>query len=436
MNARHRIGIATGVLLAAGIAGWCSVREPDTAAARVVIPALPDKPSPPPAADVSKPAATPGEALTALERELVRALDPGAGTFTGERLAELVLEDHPSDLPGPNAANSYAKGWAAKNPREMFEWLQRRGGFTLPMRSANANYSFLNTLFHQWMKQDPAAAVSAALSITGKRDRADALVEVISELRKSDPARAAALAAEHIAKIDGNTVRGFSAYGNNYRETWDFLRALPAGQARDGVLARYFDDIVRYHGKDCAQLWQEVPVELRRSLIAGGFRGMYLGDAESAAGSPATLEGLDDLRREHIEATGDPNVTRVWLNNGAHEWAQRDPAAAIAWAQQHLKGEQRVNGTAQMFSAGAEKNFDATLQLWQSLPDGILRARAAGHLAAGAPAERKAEVDALMESLSPADRGIAATARQTAGNAQRQRESMEQFRRSMIRPEG
>ncbi len=436
MNSRHRPGIAAGVLLAAGLAGWCSVREPDTTAVRVVIPALPHNPSPPPAAEVSKPPATPGEALTALEPELVRALDPGAGIFTGERLAELVLEEFATDLPGPNPANTYAKGWATKNPREMFEWFHRRGGFTLPMRSLNANYSFLNTLFHQWMQQDPAAAISAALSITGKWDRADALVQVINDLRKSDPASAAVLAAKHLEKFGADTVRGFNAYGDSYRETWDFLRALPAGKTRDSVLARYFDDVVRYHGKDCAQLWREMPVELRRSLIAGGFRGLYLGDAESAAGSPATLKGLDDLRREHIEATGDPRTTNLWLNSGGREWAQRDPAAAIAWAQQHLKGEQRVNGTAQMFSAGAEKNFDATLQLWQSLPDGILRARAAGHLAAGAPAERKAEVDALLESLSPADRGLAATARQAAANAQRQRESMEQFRRSMIRPEG
>ena len=426
MNSRHRTGIAAGVLLAAGIAGWCGVREPDTTAARGVIPALPDKPLPTPATDAVKPTAAPGEALTALERELVRALDPGAGFFSGERLAELVLEDFATDLPVPNAANSYAKGWATKNPREMFDWLHRRGGFTLPQRAANTHYGFLNTLFHQWTKQDPAAAVSAALSITGKRDRADALVEVISELRKSDPARAAALAAEHIEKFGKDTVRGFSAYGGNYRETWDFLRALPAGKTRDGVLARYFDDIIRYHGADCAKMWQEMPTELRRALVTSGFSGMNLGHADSAAGSPATLEGLNDLRREHIEATGDPRVTRAWLNTGAHEWAQRAPAAAIAWAQQHLKGEQRVNGTAQMFSAGAERNFDATLQLWQSLPDGILRARAAGNLAAGAPAERKEAVDALLESLSPADRGLAQTALKAAAAARRQREAMQQ----------
>lgn len=433
MNSRHRTSLTIAVALAAGFAGWCSVREPDTVAARVVIPALPDKPSQAPEADVPNPAETPGEALAALERELVRALDPGAGVFTGERLAELVLEDSATDLPGPSAANSYAIGWAMKNPREMFEWFHRRGGFTLPQRAANTHSGFLNTLFHQWTKQDPASAARAALSITGKRDRADALVEVISELRKSDPAQAAAHAAEHIEKIDGNTVRGFSAFGNSYRETWDFLRALPAGKARDGVLARYFDGVVRYHGKDCPQMWQEMPIELRRSLVAGGFHGVFLGNASIAGGSPATLEGLNDLRREHIEATGDSEVTRAWLNTGAHEWAQRDPAAAVAWVQQHLKGEQRVNGTAQMFSAGAAGNFDATLQLWNALPGGILRARAAGHLAAGAPSDRKEDVDALMASLSPADRGLAATARRAAEESNRQRQSLEVMR-DALRP--
>jgi hypothetical protein len=134
------------------------------------------------------------------------------------------------------------------------------------------------------------------------------------------------------------------------------------------------------------------------------------------------LEGMEEMRRRHVETTGDPVAAAHYVaSRNGREWAQRDPAAAVAWAQQHLKGEQRVKGTARLFAAGAAENFDATLQLWQSLPDGVLRARAAGNLAAGAPADRKAEVEALIAGFSPTDQRIADLARGAAESDEIQR---------------
>jgi hypothetical protein len=247
---------------------------------------------------------------------------------------------------------------------------------------------------------------------------------VIEALRISDPARAAAVAAEHVDLLSSSD---FIGPGNDYRGTWDFLRALPAGKNRDTVLAHYFDEITRYHASDSAQLWNEMPDELRRGLVASGFGGYYLGNQAVVAGLPSSLDGLEELRRAQIEATGDPEAVRAWIHRGAWEWAERDAPAAIAWAQEHLKGEQRVEGVAQMFGAGATNNFDAMLSSWQDLPDGVLRARAAGNLADGAPAARKAEVDALLATLSPADLTIANTAITKAASARYQREAMKEM---------
>jgi hypothetical protein len=86
-----------------------------------------------------------------------------------------------------------------------------------------------------------------------------------------------------------------------------------------------------------------------------------------------------------------------------------------------LKGAQRVKVTARFFAAGAAGIFDATLQLWQDLPDGVLRARAAGNLAAGAPADRKAEVAALIAMMSETDQRIADIAEHTASSNEKLR---------------
>ena len=279
--------------------------------------------------------------------------------------------------------------------------------------------SCFDTLFGEWAKRDANAAVAAALRCASKRDRAEAVIDVIESLRKTDPARAASLAAENLAVFGTDSLRGFSAYGEGPKDTWDFLTALPAGNERGALLARYFKDIVRYHGDDCARVWKEMPEAMRQEVVAGGFTGTYLGRSGfpgpgELPAAPATLEGLEDLHRRHIETGGDADAARGFLNTTGRAWAERDPAAAIAWAQQHLKGELRVTGTAKLFTCAATSDFDAALRTWQTLPDGILRARAAGRIAAAAAHARSEEVGALLATLPPGDLAIAEAERKQA----------------------
>ncbi len=415
---RLRLGISTAIFFIAAVVGWHGVSAVHVAPG-TSLPVLSAKL--PAAAPVENAAGEPtllgaeNDAVMKLEQQLLRTIDPIALSHNGERLMELCLDEHPEDLPGSNAAFSYSMAWAKQDPQGMFEWFQRRGGFTLP--ALNGNYGFLNHVFLELTKKNPDAAITAALSCPTKRDCAEALIHVIEQLRKTDPARATSLASEHLAKLE--TTHGWSAYGKNYRETWDFLTALTAGKSRGKVIAGYFEEVIRYHSKDSVQLWRDMPDALRREIVAGGFSGIYLPGLESTV----QLEGISGLQREHIESTGDAMTTRQWLGTGAREWAGRDPAAAVAWAQQNLKGEQRLEGTAQLFSAGAAQDFAATLRVWQSLPDGILKAHATGHLAAGAPEARKAETEALLESLPPTDRAIANTAKKAAEAAERQRKN-------------
>jgi hypothetical protein len=295
----------------------------------------------------------------------------------------------------------------------MFDWFQKQGTFTLPVKSTVGRSVFTATLFEAWATKDTAAALRAALQCSDKRDRGDAVVSIIRALRRTDPARAAAVAAEHGAVIDGQSLYLFSL-GDTPKGTWTFLSSIPPGKNRTAMIAACARNVIVYQPGEMTRIWKEAPEDVRRDLVAAGVTDYLAFRTAREPGAPESLPGLTDMQRAWAEQSGDPKAARQFVAGGAREWARQDPAAAIAWAQEHLKGFERVNGTAQLFSAGAEKNFDVTLAIWNSLPDGVLRARAAGNLAAGAPPAHKPEMGALLNSLSPADRQTAEAARKDA----------------------
>ncbi len=362
-------------------------------------------------------------ALDAAERTLLLELDPSAERCHGARLMELCLEDQ-TDRPGSDAGFLYAQRWARQSPQEMFDWFQQRGGFEVRAETrGSSRYNFAAVLFAEWAKRDPAAALRAALVCHQERDRCTAVVNLVRTLHETDPPRAVAIMAQHTEFFRRSGDLPFSARAANYRATWEALTTLPAGKDRNTILASYFDDLWKYRREESARLWQEMPASLRDELVAGSFAGaVAIQQGELVPQFIPELEGMDELRRRHVETTGDTVAATHFVNSrNGREWAQRDPAAAIAWAQEHLKGEQCVRSTASLFHAGATANFDVTLQLWQSLPEGVLRARAAGNLAAGAPAERKAEVAALIATMSETDRRIADLAERTASSNEEHR---------------
>ena len=384
--------------IAAAVAGWLSAPEPPASpgmataiAARAPSPRAKEKTVMTPAAEISR-----------LEREFLLTLDPdAAGPCNGERLREL-LRNIPFDGPAGTRPFAYAKRWAAQAPQEMFDWLQSHGGMVQPMGDGRSATTFITTLFHAWAQRDPDKALAAALQVQGQFERPQAIAAVIESTRKTDPSRALTFASANMATLATGRIGYLSAQGADYRQVWNLLRQLPPGPDRGTVLANFYDDICRYHTADSAPLWQETPEAVRREMSTSGYNRMF---------TPGTLADVADYQRAHVEATGDQKIAGHFLQNEGHQWARRDPAAAIAWAQQHLKGRQRVEGTAQLFRIAAVDNFDATLQVWHSLPEGLLRARAAGHLAAVAPTARVPEIKSLLESLSPADRAAAGVVR-------------------------
>lgn len=428
------------IFFASAIAGWLNVADTSPA---------PDAPVPTsegrrrkPVTPTLLPAWEPKGAetgdLAALETALLNALYPVPGAFSGERLAELCLQDNADDLPGLNAAFSYAGAWASQDPQGMFDWFMERGRLVLPS-GRGRHYGFDNTVFVPWTTRNPEAAIAAALACRVERDRKDALIHVIETLRKTDPARAAEIAAQHLNSFSFEQGGGFGASGKDYRQTWDFLAALPAGKGRDSAMAKFLDDVTRYHAEDAPKIWQSLSAEQRQALVDNGFEGV---NTDPESDSKVVLDGLSDLLRAKALSSPNPRQAIAWLRTRGREWMETKPAEALQWTLQNLKGKARVTEASRAFLIAAETQFDTALAHWRQLPDGQLRVSAAAALTAGAPADRKEEAEAILSSLPPADRRLAESARAEAEQMRRaeeaRRKSMDSIRKRLrgIQSEG
>lgn len=101
--------------------------------------------------------------------------------------------------------------------------------------------------------------------------------------------------------------------------------------------------------------------------------------------------------RERAETTGDPAVVGKFLRCDGEAWAKRDLVAALNWAQAHLKGKNRVDWREKFFQGGIHHDFDQTLRIWQTLPEGFLKVSAAEAIGRAAPESRKADAKSLLK---------------------------------------
>ena len=421
-----RAAVYAGVFLAAGLAGWQGARisrqevppatgtasgrqEPDHQQAVEAI-GRPQQPE-----------------LIRMERELLDLVDPEKLKYDGAQLESLCSEEYPTDLPGAPKAVVYAEQWAEAAPEEMFAWFQARGDFSVQVvRNGRVLHgmNLLPNLFNGWARSDPDRAAGAALACPRKTQRIPAMAAVIAELKRSDPAKAAALAATHAGLLAESNGTPFSGYGAEAEPNLKLLQSLPESAAKSKLLAGFFEEAVRYQGSKAVTYWEAMPEEARRQLVEGGFSGMHLNDGQEMF--PPTdpplpdLAGLRDLLFKKAEG-GTPEDAQVYLHKYGNQWAGEDPSAALSWAWTHLRGEQRLRQVSSLYAPAAAGNLEEALAAWELLPPGTMKAKAAGAMAAGAPAGRVAEVEALIAALPPADQQAAVLAQQAATQNQTKR---------------
>jgi hypothetical protein len=165
------------------------------------------------------------------------------------------------------------------------------------------------------------------------------------------------------------------------------LLSLPPGEERTHLLAGLLD---RLDPPDAHALWKQASKSERREWVDAGF-------APFMTRAPS-FKGLDDLMRERVETSGDPAAAGKFIDSHGESWAKRDLAAALDWAQAHLKGKRRVECREKFFQVGIIQDFDATLRIWQNLPEGYLKVSAAEAIQRAVPDNRKAEAEAVLKS--------------------------------------
>lgn len=119
-----------------------------------------------------------------------------------------------------NAAKYYAE-----NPRE-FAMMDMMGGGRGPMGGQGAS----SIIASEWARQDPAAAMAWASSLTSGKGQA--MTSVIGEVAKTDPRKAAEMISSLDAADQGNAYRSVAAqYGAlDFTEAQNWIRTLPADQ--------------------------------------------------------------------------------------------------------------------------------------------------------------------------------------------------------------
>jgi len=300
---------------------------------------------------------------------------------------------------GGGAVISYVSEWAEQAPEEMFAWLVRKDGSSF-QRELFPTY----LLFGEWAKNNLEAALAAVDRIPNRKIKAQALFTSLESLCQNNPEHARKLMIQNLDLFTPGDPSPVTKCYETGKPMCDLLLSLPPSGERTFLLAKLLRDMAGWNAETQTQaqaVWEQSSEPLRLELVAAGFvNDRYDVNKDNLP----SFAGLADLLKQQAEASGDPAAVKKFLDTQGPAWAKTDLAGALEWTQDHLKGKNRVERGAELFGYAAAGDFDATLDLWQSLPDGYLKIRAAGAIANRAPADRKADAQAVLESLSEHDR--------------------------------
>jgi hypothetical protein len=338
-------------------------------------------------------------ALSEMERRVVRFSSSKIEVLDAEGMeSRLLLDLHKSPSGGGVEALNYSGRWARENPAEMFEWFIRQ-----ELVSSDLRKSLAAGLFIEWAKQDMAAALAAVTRISHAESRAQALLSTLEVLCQEDPVKARELLLQNINSLGALKSVEFEIFEPGKART-KLISDLPPGRLRSLLIAENISSLMRsglgcggdnssYYAKAAigTELWSQLSTEDRRELVDAGLR---LSDFDEIQ-----LDGLEDLIKQRAEASNDPRQASLFIDRYGISWAERDAAAALSWTMSHLKGKKRMEWSLMLIDYAGQKDFDAAMRVWRTLPEGTLREVVAKGLAEVAPADHETEIALLQDSV-------------------------------------
>ena len=258
-----------------------------------------------------------------------------------------------------NAAKYYQD-----NPREFAMMGMMGGGRGGPMGGGQGGASIIAS---EWARQDPAAALAWAASLT--TDKGQAMNSVIGEVAKTDPRKAAQMIGQMDAADRAGAYRSVAAqYGAlDFVDAQTWIRTLPA------------DD--------------------QAAALASAIGGLSNTDPAAAAKQVAAMEAGDD--KDHLI----PDVVQ--------DLARKDPQAAAEFLKQQDSERAQRDGMRELMPTWTSQNPTAALAYANSFPQGQVRDSALQQWVmsnnTGAPADL-IKVAATIEDQGDRDRSIGITA--------------------------
>ena len=236
--------------------------------------------------------------------------------FAGAFVRPTILQSWASVDPA-NAAKYYAT-----NPRE-FAMMGMMGGGRGPMGGQGA----ASIIASEWARQDPAAAMVWAGSLTTEKDQA--LNSVIGEVAKTDPKKAAGMLATLDSTDKTDAYRAVaSQYGaTNFAEAQAWIRSLPA--------------------------------EDQAAAMASAISGLSKSDPQAASLQVAQMDAGDAKDRA--------------ISSVVNDWARVNPQAAADFLKQQDSENAQQDAMRQLMPTWVGQNASAALAYANSYEAGSVR---------------------------------------------------------------
>ncbi len=306
-----------------------------------------------------------------LATELEKKLSPSSGVTNWLCWMDALEKAQPSDFPrllrlsrSHSAAwDIVVNRWSEIAPRQMFDTLvaASKSGNDLPVVDLG------RTLFDQWIKQDPEAAI-AALNEPGAVGMRDSWRwEVASRMVENNPERGLELMSDWHIEHYGPGMKAVEKWADaDPRHAADFTLAHPAGFASQLTMETI--------GKEWAQT---------DPAAALAFAASQSGDLTSRLGNTVLKTwAAKDLNAAADWLAGTDEATRNRLSPAFLEtWAGQDASAALSWSEENLQGTRLNEAVSAVVRGAAQKDVASAAEMVVSLQPGPARAEAAGIVA-------------------------------------------------------
>jgi hypothetical protein len=273
--------------------------------------------------------------------------------FSGMFVRPTILQSWASVDPA-NAAKYYAD-----NPRE-FAMMGMMGGGRGPMGGQGG----AAIIAGEWARQDPAAALAWASTLT--TEKSQALSSVVGEVAKTDPKKAA----EMLAGMSGGDLgeaysRVAEQFGaSNFNEAQAWIRTLPAEQQADALAAA----IGGLSNKDPQAAAKQLALmqdgDAKRDVL-----GEVVGDW--ARVNPAAAADL-------IKSQSDPEAQRDGMRQLMPTWVGQNPAAALDYAYSYEAGPVRDSALQSYVWSNQSASPSELVKVAESITDDGDRSRTIG----------------------------------------------------------